>query len=93
MDRFIDENSSLEDWLEMADYIAKTHFSGHFTLLSFTYSYKFTFGTVLDRDDINDLECYKDLKDAIINAYQEFLQYENNVIKFSKFKKPEPKQL
>ena len=53
--KLVDENSPLSDWLELADFIAKENFSGHFTIYAFTFSYKFAFGTVTERDQINEL--------------------------------------
>jgi len=75
--KVLDDNASLEEWLTLADYIAKKYYSGHFTIFAFTFSYKFAFGTLTERDDINDLEGYGSLKDAIINAYQKFCVVEN----------------
>ena len=68
MIKLLTEHSSLEDWLTAADYIAKEYYGGHFTMLAFTFSYKFTFGTITDREEINDLDPYDNLKDAIMNA-------------------------
>jgi len=37
-------------------------YSGHFTILSFSNSYKGGFGTITEREDINRLLQYGDLK-------------------------------
>ena len=59
--------------LKIAESIAKIHYGGHFTIMTFTTNVKFCFGTVSDRDEINDLEPYDNINDAIINAIQSHL--------------------
>jgi hypothetical protein len=55
------------------DFICNRDFSGHFTILSFTTEYKFAFGTVTEREDIEILIPYDNINDAIENAIQEYL--------------------
>jgi hypothetical protein len=89
--KVLDDNSTLEEWLILADYIAKKHYGGHFTLFAFSFSYKFAFGTITERDEINDLPGYSNLKDAIINAHQEFCVVERKQEReFIPFNKPTP---
>jgi hypothetical protein len=54
-------------------FIADKYFDGHFTILSFTTNYKFAFGTVESREDIENLIAYDNINDAITNAIQEYL--------------------
>ena len=55
------------------DFISNKDFGGHFTILSFTTHYKFAFGTVTEREDIEYLTAYDNINDAITNAIQEYL--------------------
>lgn len=55
------------------DFISNRDFSGHFTILSFTTEYKFSFGTITEREDIENLIAYNNINDAIENAIQEYL--------------------
>ena len=55
------------------EFIANNGFDGHFTVLSFTTHYKFAFGTVTEREDIENLAPYDNINDAIENAIQEYL--------------------
>ncbi len=55
------------------DFISNRDFSGHFTILSFTTEYKFSFGTITEREDIENLTAYDSINDAIENAIQEYL--------------------
>lgn len=55
------------------DFISKKDFGGHFTILSFTTEYKFAFGTVTEREDIENLASYYTINSAIENAIQEYL--------------------
>jgi len=55
------------------DFISKKDFGGHFTILSFTTEYKFAFGTITEREDIENLIAYNNINDAIENAIQEYL--------------------
>lgn len=54
-------------------FIADKSFNGHFTLLSFTTEYKFAFGTVTEREEIENLIGYDNINDAIENAIQKYL--------------------
>jgi hypothetical protein len=58
---------------EIIDFISNRDFSGHFTILSFTTHYKFAFGTVTEREDIENLIGYDNINDAIENEIQKFL--------------------
>lgn len=55
------------------DFISNRDFSGHFTILSFTTHYKFAFGTVTEREDIDNLIGYNNINDAIENEIQKYL--------------------
>jgi hypothetical protein len=57
----------------LLDFIAINDFDNHFTILSFTTHYKFSFGTITNRNDIENLNSYYDINDAIENAVQEYL--------------------
>ena len=57
----------------LINFISKKDFGGHFTILSFTTEYKFSFGTVTEREDIENLIGYDNINDAIENAIQEYL--------------------
>ena len=60
--------------MNIASLIAKDHYGGHFTLLTFTTNVKFSFSTVTDREEIIELEAYTDINDAIENAIQNHLK-------------------
>jgi hypothetical protein len=55
------------------DFISNRDFSGHFTILSFTTNYKFAFGTITEREDIENLIAYNNINDAIENEIQKYL--------------------
>lgn len=55
------------------DFISNRDFSGHFTILSFTTEYKFSFGAITEREDIENLASYYTINSAIENAIQEYL--------------------
>ena len=55
------------------DFISNKDFDGHFTILSFTTHYKFSFGIITEREDIYNLYPYDSINDAIENAVQEYL--------------------
>lgn len=57
----------------LINFISNKDFGGHFTILSFTTEYKFSFGTVTEREDIENLIGYDNINDAIENAIQEYL--------------------
>jgi hypothetical protein len=58
---------------KMLIFIADKAFGGHFTILSFTTNYKFAFGTITEREDIENLIGYDNINDAIENEIQKFL--------------------
>ena len=55
------------------DFISNKDFGGHFTILSFTTNYKFAFGTITEREDIENLIGYDNINDAIENEIQKYL--------------------
>jgi uncharacterized protein with von Willebrand factor type A (vWA) domain len=67
------ENISLEEALATAEWIAKKYFGGHYTIYSFTHGYKFSMGTVTDREEIEELDEYNSLLDAVVNGCSESL--------------------
>ena len=67
------ENVSLEQALATAEWIAKEYFGGHYTIYSFTHGYKFSMGTVTDREEIWKLDEYDSLLDAVLNGCSESL--------------------
>lgn len=58
-----------QNWLNVAEQIAKERYDGHFTLMRFTTNWRFCFGTVeLDRSGIQKMESGKTLVDAVMKA-------------------------
>jgi hypothetical protein len=57
--------------LLVAKSLADLYYGGHFTLLSFTTHVKFGFGTITDRDAIDEMSDYDSIEDAIENAIQQ----------------------
>lgn len=53
---------NVEELMSIVSLIAKLKYDGHFTILSFSNSYKGSFGTISEREDINSLHQYADLK-------------------------------
>jgi hypothetical protein len=53
---------NVEELMSIVSLIAKLKYGGHFTILSFSNSYKGGFGTITEREDINRLLQYGDLK-------------------------------
>ncbi len=53
---------NVEELMSIVSLIAKLKYSGHFTILSVSDSYKGSFGTITEREDINVLLQYGDLK-------------------------------
>ena len=47
--------------------IATMKYDGHFTILSFTTNFKGSFGTVIEREDIEALSPFLSLKELLIN--------------------------
>jgi hypothetical protein len=56
--------------IKIAEAIANEHFSGHLTILKFTTEWKAGFGTITERDEINELIGYSTLDDALTNLIQ-----------------------
>jgi len=57
--------------LLVAKSLADLYYGGHFTLLSFTTHVKFGFGTITNRDEIDEMSDYDSISDAIENAIQQ----------------------
>ena len=57
--------------LLVAKSLADLYYGGHFTLLSFTTHVKFGFGTITDREEIDEMSDYDSISDAIENAIQQ----------------------
>ena len=53
---------NMDELMSIVSLIAKLKYSGHFTILSFSNSCKGGFGTITEREDINRLLQYNDLK-------------------------------
>ena len=53
---------NVDELMSIVSLIAKLKYDGHFTILSFTNHYKGSFGTITEREDINRLDQYADLK-------------------------------
>tara|TARA_R100001594_G_scaffold136019_2_gene178144 strand:- start:365 stop:565 length:201 start_codon:yes stop_codon:yes gene_type:complete len=51
--------------------IADKYYGGHFTILHFSTNVKFAFGTVTDREEIQNLTAYTNIEDALENGIQE----------------------
>ena len=62
-----------ESLMMIVESIANQHYSGHYTLLTFTTNVKFSFSTITEREDILELTPYTDINDAIENAIQQHL--------------------
>ena len=58
---------------ELIESISNNYFGGHFTVLSFSTCYSFMFGTPSGREEIQDLESFHDINDAISGAIQRFI--------------------
>ena len=56
--------------IKIAESIANQHFSGHLTILKFTTEWKVGFGTITERDEINERIGYDNLDDALTNLIQ-----------------------
>ncbi len=69
----IKDKLDLHTLLAIIKEIANNHYGGHYTILSFTTNVKFSFGTVTDREEIQNLTAYDNLSDALENAIQEFI--------------------
>lgn len=72
----IDENSSLDEWMQVAYDIAQEHYDGCITVISSHEGNKFSFSTVTDAEHIEELDTYEELKGAVMNAIQEHFSRE-----------------
>lgn len=66
-------------WLKAAEDIAKERFDGHYTLMRFTTNWRFCFGTISDRADIDRMISGATMVDAVMlgvitenNAYEHY---------------------
>ena len=58
---------NINDLMSTICTIAVLKYSGHFTILSFTNSFKGGFGTITEREDIDEMKEYYSLKELLIN--------------------------
>jgi hypothetical protein len=58
---------NINDLMSTICTIAVLKYSGHFTILSFTNSFKGGFGTITEREDIDKMKEYYSLKELLIN--------------------------
>ena len=58
---------NINDLMSTICTIALLKYSGHFTILSFTNSFKGGFGTITEREDIDKMKEYYSLKELLIN--------------------------
>lgn len=70
-------DESTMHWLNIADQIAKERYDGHYTLLRFTTNWRFCFGTITGRADIERMTSGATMIDAVMlgiisenNAYE-----------------------
>jgi len=58
---------NINDLMSTICTIAVLKYNGHFTILSFTNSFKGGFGTITEREDIDEMKEYYSLKELLIN--------------------------
>ena len=58
---------NINDLMSTICTIAVLKYNGHFTILSFTNSFKGGFGTITQREDIDEMKEYYSLKELLIN--------------------------
>lgn len=61
------EKMSMDDLMSTICTIAVLKYDGHFTILSFTTEFKGGFGTIIGRQDIDEMKEYHSLKELLIN--------------------------
>lgn len=61
------EQVTIDDLMSTICTIAVLKYDGHFTILSFTNSFKGGFGTITEREDIDEMKEYYSLKELLIN--------------------------
>ena len=61
------EKMSMDDLMSTICTISVLQYDGHFTILSFTTHYKGGFGTIIGRQDIDEMKEYHSLKELLIN--------------------------
>lgn len=64
--------------------LANNHYGGHYTLLGFTNGVKFSFGTITEREDIQELAEFETIEDAMMNGIQEHYTFINSQPKLKK---------
>lgn len=58
----------MEKLLEQLEERAIKYYGGNYTILRFTTNWKVVFGTVNEREQIDELEGFRSLKEAIVNC-------------------------
>ena len=58
---------NINDLMSTICTISVLKYDGHFTILSFTNSFKGGFGTITEREDIDKMKEYYSLKELLIN--------------------------
>jgi hypothetical protein len=58
----------MEKLLDQLEQRAINYYGGHYTIFRFTTNWKVCLGTAECRDDIEELEGFKTLKEAIVNC-------------------------
>ena len=78
INKLVEEIMEINELIEQMKRIAKQHYGGHYTVLSFTTNIKFSFGTITERDEIEELSGYDTLEDAVRNGIQEHYTFINS---------------
>lgn len=58
---------NMDELMSIISLISKLKYSRHFTILSFTTHYKGSFETITERNEIDNLMPYDNLKDLLID--------------------------
>ena len=58
---------NMDELMSIISLISKLKYNRHFTILSFTTHYKGSFGTITERNEIDNLMPYDNLKDLLID--------------------------
>lgn len=58
----------MNELLDQLENRAEKYHDGHYTILKFKTNWKCAFGTVIDREQIESLEGFKTLKEAVIDC-------------------------
>ena len=70
--------------LEIAKVVANSIYDGHYTLMKFTGSYKFIFGTPSSSQEIREAKEHATVKDAILDAIQSNLHIADQALQTGK---------